>query len=91
MLFPESAETQNRESCKVAGCGLQPLFPTKIVIEHHGAVRQRVGLVVSQVRSERDSIDFLLYGIDTQSGEGAINRTVLVFVHHIDSSSIARK
>ena len=91
MLFPESAETQNRESCKVAGCGLQPLFPTKVVIEHHGAVRQRVGLVVSQVRSERDSIDFLLYGINTQGGEGAINRTVLVFVHHVDGSSIARK
>ena len=67
------------------------LFPIKIVVEHHGAVRQRVGLVVSQVRSECYPIDFLLMRIDAQGGEGAINGTVLVFVHHIDSSSIARK
>ena len=65
------------------------LFLTKIVVEHHGAVRQGVGLVVSQIRTECNPIDFLLMCIDAQGGEGAINGSVLVFVHHIDGSSIA--
>ena len=46
---------------------------------------------MSQVRSECYPIDFLLMCIDAQGGEGTINGTVLVFIHHIDSSSIARK
>ena len=64
------------------------LFIAKIVVEHHGAVRQRVRLVVSQVRTECYPIDFLLMRIDAQGGEGAINGSVLVFVHHVDGSSI---